>query len=117
MFTSDPRPGALALVESGDVALEDLWHQYQARGGKAGILELDAFIHDIRLLHGLEIEILSLTLEEMSIGKSKAERSKIGGLLGATSVGSWLNGLLRLAASQGKGLLHRCRQLFTNGRR
>lgn len=63
---SDPRPTALHLLETGQLSIEGLWLKYAARGGSADILELDAFIHDIPLLHGLEVEVLRVTLKELS---------------------------------------------------
>jgi hypothetical protein len=65
MSRYDPRPAARSLIESGDFCIEDLWLQYRARGGNAGVLELDAFIHDIPLLNGLEVEVLRMTLNEL----------------------------------------------------
>ena len=76
MIYSDPRPVALTLIESGHLSVEDLWHQYRARGGKADALELDAYIHDIPLLHGLEVEILTLTLTQLLPTRSQAGNSK-----------------------------------------
>jgi hypothetical protein len=66
MTRYDPRPAALRLLETGEFSIEDLWLQYISRGGSADVLELDAFVHDIPLLHGLEVEILRVTLEEMA---------------------------------------------------
>lgn len=74
MNYADPRPTALSLVDAGDLPVEDLWERYRARGGKAGVLELDAFIHDIPLLNGLEVEILRLTLNELLPFPPKAQR-------------------------------------------
>jgi len=65
MSRSDPRPTALSLIESGALSVEDLWFQYRARGGNAGVLELDAYIHDVPLLNGLEVEVLRVTLDEL----------------------------------------------------
>lgn len=65
MIHSDPRPAAFSAIESGCVSLDGLWLQYMARGGNADVLELDAYIHDVPLLHGLEVEILSTTLKEI----------------------------------------------------
>lgn len=62
----DPRPAALHLLETGELSIEDLWLQYKSRGGNAGVLELDAFVHDIPLLQGLEVEVLRVTLEELA---------------------------------------------------
>lgn len=61
----DPRPAALHLLETGELSIEDLWLQYKSRGGSADVLELDAFIHDVPLLHGLEVEVLRVTLKEL----------------------------------------------------
>ena len=61
----DPRPVALHLIETGELSIEDLWLQYISRGGSADVLELDAFVHDVPLLHGLEVEVLRVTLEEL----------------------------------------------------
>lgn len=61
----DPRPAALHLLETGQLSIEDLWLQYISRGGRADVLELDAFVHDIPLLQGLEVEVLRVTLEEL----------------------------------------------------
>jgi hypothetical protein len=79
MNYSNPRPTALTLIESGHLSVEDLWHQYRAMGGKADALELDAYIHDIPLLHGLEVEILRVTLTQLLPVRSKAGNSKRGG--------------------------------------
>lgn len=65
MNRSDPRRAARSLIESGVLCIEDLWVEYQARGGSADVLELDAFIHDIPLMTGLEVEVLRLTLSEL----------------------------------------------------
>lgn len=65
MLHFHPSSAALSLIEVGGFSVEDLWLQYYARGGSAGVLELDAFIHDIPLLHGLEVEILQVTLDEL----------------------------------------------------
>jgi hypothetical protein len=65
MSMSDPRLEARCLIESRALSLEDLWLQYRARGGNAGVLELDACIHDIPLLNGLEVEVLRMTLNEL----------------------------------------------------
>lgn len=63
----DPRPTALHLLEAGELSIEDLWLEYRSRGGNAGVLELDAFIHDIPLLNGLEVEVLRVTLKELTL--------------------------------------------------
>lgn len=65
MLSYNPRPAALSLIETGELSVEELWIQYRARGGNAGELELDAFIHDIPLMHGMEIEILQVTVDEL----------------------------------------------------
>lgn len=78
MIYSDPRPAALTLIGSGDFSVEDLWRQYRSNGGKAGALELEAFIHDIPLLHGVEVEILGETLHQFLSTGPKSGISKRG---------------------------------------
>lgn len=65
MIHSNPRPTALSLLDSGCCSIEDLWRRYRNRGGNADVLELDAYIHGVPLLHGLEVEILEATLNEL----------------------------------------------------
>ena len=87
MIYSDPRPAALTLIESGDLSVEYLWHQYRARGGTADALELDAFIHDVPLLLGEQVEILEVTLKQLLPTEPKAATSKKGsqGFIGPIS--------------------------------
>jgi hypothetical protein len=68
MSNFDPRPAARSLIESGDVSVDGLWLEYWARGGNADVLELDAFIHEILLLQGIEVEVLQVTLNELPAG-------------------------------------------------
>lgn len=62
---ADPRPTAVSLIDSGHVSIEELARRYQALGGRADVLELDAFIHDVPLLAGLDVEILRLALTQL----------------------------------------------------
>lgn len=78
MIYSDPRPAALTLIESGDLSVEDLWHQYRSNGGRADASELEAFIHDIPLLNGVEVEILGEALNQLRSTGPKSGISKRG---------------------------------------
>lgn len=62
MIHSDPRPAPVAAIGSGYVSLGGLWLKYMARGGKADVLELDAYIRGVPLLH---VEIVYTTLKEI----------------------------------------------------
>lgn len=79
MIYSDPRRAALTLIESGGLSVEDLWHQYRIRGGKADAWELDAFIHDVPIMNGMEVEILRVCLNQLLPNVSKAGSSERGG--------------------------------------
>lgn len=66
MSDFDPRLAARALIESGGPTIPQIWLKYWALGGTADVMELDAFIHGIPLLKGLEVELLTLALKELS---------------------------------------------------
>ena len=63
-----PRQEARGLLESGELSLLHLWVLYWGEGGRAGEVELEAFIHGIPLLDGTEEQILGWAIEPLLTG-------------------------------------------------
>lgn len=61
----EPRLLARSLIESGSFSILGIWIQYWALGGSADTVELEAFIHGIPLLKGVEVDVLAAALEEL----------------------------------------------------
>ena len=64
----DPHLAARSLIESGGTTIMQIWLHYVAVGGTADVVELDAFIHGIPLLKGLEVQLLAVALKELQSG-------------------------------------------------
>lgn len=64
----EPDIGAAArtLIEAGRLSVMELWLQYWALGGNAGILELDAFIHNVPMLRDVEVQVLAEALDDLT---------------------------------------------------
>ncbi|MDQ0923812.1 hypothetical protein QF038_002320 [Pseudarthrobacter sp. W1I19] len=68
MKEPDLRAAVRSLIDAGRLSVMELWLQYWALGGNAGILELDAFIHNVPLLGGVEVQVLADALKDLTEG-------------------------------------------------
>lgn len=67
---TEPDVGAIAraIIDAGHFTVMELWLQYWALGGNADILEVDAFVRDIPMLKGVEVDVLTEALNDLSEG-------------------------------------------------
>ncbi|MFF1829237.1 hypothetical protein [Paenarthrobacter sp. NPDC058040] len=59
------RREATDVLAEGDLSLTDLWIEFFARGGMAGVEEFEAFIQGMMPVEGTDLQILDLTLVEL----------------------------------------------------
>lgn len=66
----EPDVGAIArsLIDAGRLTVMELWLQYWALGGNADILEVDAFVRDVPMLKGVEVEVLAEAINDLTEG-------------------------------------------------
>jgi hypothetical protein len=63
----DLRHAARILLQRGDVGLIDLWIAYWNHGGRCHSFEFDALINDLAPLTLLDLEALTLALDELTL--------------------------------------------------
>lgn len=59
------RREASGVLADGEFSLTDLWIEFFARGGMAGIEEFEAFIRGIMPVQNTDLQILDVTLLEL----------------------------------------------------
>lgn len=59
------RREATDVLAEGDLSLTDLWIEFFARGGMAGVEEFEAFIQGMMPVENTDLQILDLTLVEL----------------------------------------------------
>ena len=59
------RREATDVLAEGDLSLTDLWIEFFARGGMAGVEEFEAFIQGMMPVESTDLQILDLTLVEL----------------------------------------------------
>ena len=61
----DPRRSARNLLRRDTVTIERLWMSYWAEGGSAGLLELDAYVHEALRPPAFELKLIGWATEEL----------------------------------------------------
>jgi hypothetical protein len=59
------RREASSVLDAGDVSLTELWIEFFARGGMAGLEEFEGFVRGIVSVDNTDLQILDLTLVEL----------------------------------------------------
>ncbi|MBN9128275.1 MULTISPECIES: hypothetical protein [Paenarthrobacter] len=59
------RREASSVLAAGDVSLTELWIEFFARGGMAGLEEFEAFVRGLMTVANTDLQILDLTMDEL----------------------------------------------------
>lgn len=65
MEVNDIRQRILGGLDAGDFTLGYLWIRFWAKGGRAGRVDLDAFVHGLRELSENDALVLDSLAEEL----------------------------------------------------
>ena len=62
---NDPRQRARHLIEQDTISLNRLWVRYWTHGGTGTVFDLDAYLYEVQEPTPLQLQSLSLALEDL----------------------------------------------------